>query len=188
MVQSNDSLALRLRVGQVTCVFLIFWSQHKVLGPAWGRRCFVLLHYNHFYTINGLKVALSPSSSVSSFFSSSDLTAVFLKLKLFFMLLFSLFGGSSNELSVRRCFPAGPSAVRPAVRGNVFCWIHCGKREQREKIAISLIPFPVSSPFCVFVLIPRCAMVLPTQRCCSQLAPLHCAAGLFLNLCGYKHG
>lgn len=178
MVQSNDSLALRLRVGQVTCVFLIFWSQHKVLGLAWGRRCFVLLPYNHFYTINGLKVALNPSSSVSSFFSSSDLTAVFLKL--FFMLLFSLFGGSTNELAVRRCFPAGPSAVRPAVRGNVFCWIHCGKREQRGKNSNFLNSLSSFFPFLCLcfdssvcdgashtaVLQPTC----PTPLCCWPLS------------------
>lgn len=68
-----------------------------------------------------LRLHSVPHPAFPLYFSSSDRTAVFLKPKLFFMLLFSLFGGSTNELSVRRCFSKGPSAVRPAVRGNVFC-------------------------------------------------------------------
>lgn len=92
-----------------------------------------------------------------------------------------------NSVSVA-VFPQAP-ALLDLLREEMFSVEFAVAKENRgEKIAISLIPLPVSSPFCVFVLIPRCAMVLPTQRCCSQLAPLHCAAGLFLNLCSHKHG
>lgn len=64
--------------------------------------------------------------------------------------------------------------------GNVFF-------RMRENMAIFFNPLSLF-PFCVFVMIPRRVMAFPTQRCCSQLALLHCAAGLSLNLYSYKHG
>lgn len=55
--------------------------------------------------------------------------------------------------------------------GNVFCRMHRSKIEQGGKNSNFLNPCRVSSPFCVFVLVPWCVMVFPSQQCCSQPAP-----------------
>lgn len=130
----------------------------------------------------------SITHSVFPFFSSSIQTAAFLKTQNiffhgYFLSLFSL-GCSAYELGAIRCFPEGSGAIRPVVRGNVFCRIGCGKIEGGKKNHNFLNPLSVFSPFCVFVLIPR---RFPHGAAAANLPPLHCAAGLVLNLCSYKH-
>lgn len=160
-------------VGRVTCVFLICWSQHKVLGPEVAIALSCWLYF-----------ALSHSSGVSPLCLPPIWWLLFWNSN-YFARCSSLFWTATrmNSLFSRRL-----RCRRTCCARKCFLLNSLQQKRTGEKITISLIPFPVSSPFCVFVLIPCCAMVLPTQRCCGQVAPLHCAAGLFLNLHSYKHG
>lgn len=84
---------------------------------------------------------------------------LFWKLQIFFTVVFSPFDRSANELRAGRCFPGGSGAIRPAVWGNVCCWICCGKIEQGKKITISLIPsqfFPLSVSLFWLLGVRRC--------------------------------
>lgn len=168
------------------CTFLIFWSEHKGLGSAWGHPCFVLLFFS-IMLLHYKWPQCCPRSLIQCshfFFLHSDGCFSENSKYFFYGCFLSLsFDCGANELGAIRCFLEGSSTIRPVVRGNVFCQIGCGKIEEGKNYNF-LNPLSMFSPFCVFVLIPRC---FPHGAAAANLPPLHCAAGLVLNLCSYKH-
>lgn len=93
-------------VGQVICSFLIFWSEHKGLGSAWGHPCFVLLFFL-IMLLHYKRPQRCPRSLIqcSHFFLPPFRRLLFWKLKIFFSWLFSLSFFSRLQRLWTRCHP-----------------------------------------------------------------------------------